>query len=385
MIAFEEEPPPQDDRDAPPLYLIENPHPSVTRIAAMAASAAAITAPLFVPVDHFFASCGREVPYLLKPFLIQRGFVLVSGANKHGKTWFMGYLAGECAARGLTVMFVEEEGSAETTRDRLQPFVRDGARLHISHRKGWRLDDERSVNRLIEEIKAVGAQVLCADPANMLHAHMRGNGEVPAEVLLSINRIINETGCTIVLALHTRKGESHDKNSKAEAQTMDIAGSYAWGAAADNVIQIRAVPNKDRVPGEVRIRIENPDTRNGEPFAPMTAIIKPGPYRADSIIFDKQESATAATLRKLLPLIPRLPGTDTIRVEDLRAAARIGMKACRAAVALGESEGTILRKKRKLGGLYRPDDRGLSVDAFSSRTESAVRQDEQLEGPSNEK
>src|SRR5207253_1581544 len=106
----------------------------------------------------------------------------VGGAPKNGKTWFLGWLAGEIATPGKVVMFVEEEGAKETLRERLQPFTQPGASIYVSHRKGWKLDDERSVNQLIQELKATGAHVLILDPLNQLHVQ-RKIGDVPAEVI----------------------------------------------------------------------------------------------------------------------------------------------------------------------------------------------------------
>src|SRR5207248_3636834 len=84
------------------------------------AKAAKEADPVFLPVDDFFATCGHRVEYILEPYIPKDGFVIVGGAPKHGKTWFLGWLAGEVSAAGKTVMFVEEEGSKETLRERLQ-------------------------------------------------------------------------------------------------------------------------------------------------------------------------------------------------------------------------------------------------------------------------
>src|SRR5205807_2090258 len=124
---------------------------------------------------------------------------------------------------------------------------------------------------------------LILDPLNQLHGHMRQIGDVPAEAIQAVQRIIRETGCAVILAHHTRKGESWNKNSNEEAQSADLAGSFAWAASADNIIQIKAVPVSERRPGEVRFYVENPDTRNGEPFAKRLALVKPGPYRSDAM------------------------------------------------------------------------------------------------------
>jgi KaiC/GvpD/RAD55 family RecA-like ATPase len=319
--------------------------------------------PLFLPIDDFFAKCGEGVEYILEPFLPKDGFVIVTGATKHGKTWFLGWLAGQIAAQGRTVLFIEEEGAKETLRERLQPFKSPGARIHVSHRKGWKLDDERSVNRLIEEIRAARAQVVILDPLNQLHSHARKIGEVPAEVIQAIQRVIAETGCAVILAAHTRKGESWNKDSDGEAQSADIAGSYAWAASADNIIQIKAVPNADRRPGEVRFFVENPDTRNGEPFARRLAVVRPGPFRPDSMTFTEPDSPAMKVLRELLPHVPA-DASEAISVENLRKAVRRGKSSVGPAVDLGVRTGALVRRV-KGGGVYRGESVGPSESSPS--------------------
>jgi len=307
--------------------------------------------PLFLAVDDFFVTCGQKVEYILEPYLPKDGFLIVDGPPKIGKTWFLGWLAGGIAALGHTVLFVEEEGSKETLRERLQPFKRPGARIHVAHRKGFKLDDDRSLNRLIEEIKAAGAGVVILDPLNQLHHHLRKIGDVPAEVILAIARIIRETGCAVILACHDRKGQSWDKNSNEEAQSADIAGSYAWAASADNIVAIKGVPNNERRPGEVRFYVSNPDTRNGEPFPRRLAIVKPGPYQPDSMTFVTPDCKDLKALRELWPHIPT-DVTEAISISDLRKESGKGQNVVQYGVTYGLRTQLLVRRV-KGGGVYR--------------------------------
>jgi hypothetical protein len=332
------------DATIPSGYLLEAPAMKTPEVAKH-------SEPLFLPVDNFFATCGQAVEYILDPYLPRNGFLIIDGPPKIGKTWFLGWLAGEIAAKGHTVMFIEEEGSKETLRERLQPFTRPGAGIHISHRKGWKLDDERSLNRLIEEIKAAGASVLILDPLNQLHSHLRKIGDVPAEVILAIARIIRETGCSVILACHDRKGLSWDKNSNEDAQAADIAGSFAWAASADNIIAIKGVPNAERRAGEVRFYVSNPDTRNGEPFERRLAVVLPGPYRPESMTFLAPENRDAKELRRLLPYLPNFP--EVISIKDLRDKASGRLENVGNAINHGIDFHLVGRRSGKGGGVYR--------------------------------
>jgi KaiC/GvpD/RAD55 family RecA-like ATPase len=310
----------------------------------------------------FFAQCGKRVEYILEPYLPKDGFLIVGGATKNGKTWFLGWLAGQIASAGKTVLFVEEEGPKETLRERLQPFLPPEAMayLHVAHRKGFKLDDAASVNRLIGEIKKVVARVLVLDPLNQLHRHMRQIGEVPAEVIQAIQRIIAETGCAVVLAHHNRKDESGNKESSDEVQSSSLAGSYAWAASADNIIQIKAVPNSERQHGEVRFYVENSDTRNGEPLPRRRAVVKPGPWRAgvDAMTFEELDSPAMKALRELWPVIPT-EVTDAMSVENLRKASGMGKARVQSGVDFGLGTHALVRRI-KGGGIYRAENVGPS-------------------------
>jgi hypothetical protein len=340
--------------------------------------AAKFSEPLFLPVEKFFATCGERVEYILDPYLPKDGFLIVGGAPKGGKTLFVAWLACEIAASGKCVMFVEEEGAKETLRERLQPFLTAGARLHVAHRKGFRLDDERSLSRLIEEIRAAGAHVLILDPLNQLHAHVRQIGDVPAEAVQAIQRIIRETGCAVILAHHTRKGMSWDTRSNEEAQSADLAGSFAWAASADNIIQIKSVPISERRHGEVRFYVENPDTRNGEPLPRRLAVVRVDARgEPDAMTFMEPESPDSRILAELLPFIPDTPEA-AIAVDAIREASGRGKATVQSAVKFGERTGLLVRRLNGRG-VYRVKNSGLGA-ASPMRSDAPRTSDSSLKG-----
>jgi AAA domain len=308
--------------------------------------------PLFEPVADFLARCGQAIDYILAPYVPRSGFVIVGGAPKSGKTWFLSWLACKISEAGRTVMFVEEEGAPETLRARLAPFLQPDSRIMVAHRRGVRLDDVVCVSTLVEALKASAADVLFLDPLTLLHSHNRQIGEVPAEVIQAIATIIRETGCAVVLAHHTRKGASWDKADSSDAQSADLAGSYAWAASADNIIQIKALPPARRSPGEVSFYVENPDTRNGEPFAKKIATVR---VEADgakaAMTFTEPEADRSKVLRALLPHVPAAPGVIT--VEDLRERAGMGKGRVQSAIDFGLETGELVRVPGKGGGVQR--------------------------------
>jgi len=341
--------------------------------------------PLSVPVEEFFAGCGKTIEYIVERYLPKESLLLIGGAPKHCKTWFAGFIAGEAMNAGHNVLFVEKEGSKETLKERLEPFLRPGAKgsLFVSHRKPFMLDNPNSVLWLIAEVKLRKAAVLVLDPLHYFHSHSRQPGDVPFEVISAIQQIISATGCAVVVLHHTRKPPTSSgrtpKNGAEEpgSASSDIVGSYAWAAAADNIVIVTKVKPEDRRPGEVRFFVTNTDTRNGEELPRQLVVVKPGPHGAeDSITFDDALSGVEEALEKLLQRIPVKPDAammpaEVITVDDLRKLSGLRKLVVTAAVKLGESQGRILRKSGKNGGVYRPEDRGPTVSGFSSRSGTA--------------
>src|SRR5262249_28653604 len=151
------------------------------------------------------------------------------------------WLAASVAAKGVVVLVVEEEGPREVLRDRLAPFLTPDVAaykdtLHIAHRKGFRLDNRRWVEALIADAKARRAGLIILDPFVQLHGRDENEQAQMAIVVQAVQHIMAETGAAVVLVHHTKKGDSWNKTSSAEAQSSDVRGSGVLVGAADTVI-----------------------------------------------------------------------------------------------------------------------------------------------------
>ena len=310
--------------------------------------------PLAIGVADFFATCDPAIEWLVEPFIFRRGFSLVVGAPKSGKTWFVAWLSATAAAAGKRVVFVEEEGAAEVLRDRLSPFVQPDPKafndnLRVAFRKGVRLDDPAVVEALIAECKDV--DVLVLDPFVSLHGKDENEQSEIGPVLRAIQQIISATGCAVVLVHHTRKTD-WDKGKKHGASSAEARGSGALVGSVDVVISLRSVPAKLRRPGEVRFFVENPDTRVGAPFGKRLAVLKlgvgVGTLEWEDIDEGEQENADGI-LRRALPSVSREPAC--ISQEALRDAVGVGKHRLAEAVALGIARGDL---KKLPKGLCRP-------------------------------
>ena len=330
----------------------------------------------FVTVGDFIASCADSIEYVCERFVPRGGFVFVIAAPKGGKTFFCGWLAADTAAKGMPVLFVEEEGTREVLRQRLTPFLGSDPslypkNLHIAWREGFRLDNAADVNRLIAAVKAKGAALLILDPLVQLHSGDENEQSSMRAVVQAVQHIISETGCAVVLVHHTRKGDSWVKSSTAEAQSADARGSGVFVGAADTIISLKAVPQNERRPGEVRFYVENPDSRMGEPFGRLMAVVD---LAGGPLMFLAPDAQNSAEIARLLPFIPYEP--EVITVDDLRDAAGGSAEKVRSAIKQGVGDGIVSRRSGKTGGVYRVKNGRLVGD---SRRESEPITDRRLD------
>ena len=166
------------------------------------------------------------------------------------------------------------------------------------------------------------------------------------------------------LSCNTGSSVHRARDSVCTAQRASShAGSFAWAASADNIIQIKGVPKSERRAGEARFYVENPDTRNGEPFPTRLAVVRVGAYGdLDAITFVEPECAAARDLRRLiLPCAPEPPGF--IPQADLIEEAGVGSDRGRSAIKYGLRTGELVRKRGKGGGLQRGKSRTIDMES----------------------
>jgi len=255
-------------------------------------------------------------------------------------------------------VFIEEEGSREALRDRLAPFLGDdasGARLDIAWRKGVRLDDPASLSRLITACK--GAALVVLDPLVELHGADENEQKEMGAVIRGINRLLSETGAAVVILHHTKKGDSWDPGKKGSALSSDARGSGVLVGAVDTVFSVKSVPPSQRVPGELRFVVENPDTRIGEPVPRRLAAVKlTGGVGSLEWLEDPDRPQTGGELQERLVAALSPDPAHALPPKPLREMLHVKMDRLEAAITLGFRDRRIAAGLR--GGLYRVGDPG---------------------------
>ncbi len=160
-------------------------------------------------------------------------------------------------------------------------------------------------------------------------------------VLSAIRQLITETGCAVLLVHHTRKGDSWNKSSRADAESADARGSSAIIGDVDHVIAVKALPVSKRKEGEVQFWVENPDTRLGAPFQKKLISIRleDGTFTEfdKAVLDDGGPDSTEELLTRIEPLVPDEP--QHITRDKLTKALHLRRATANEAIDLGIERG----------------------------------------------
>jgi hypothetical protein len=192
-----------------------------------------------------------EAVFLVDQGILPRGGrLLVTGAPKAGKSIFIENLALSIAAGipflhkfaiandGLTpghrVMLLDRELSKRSLFDRLDELI-DGRpgygaaeeKLIIDHDFRLRLDHEDAGQSLVNIIQANSAEVIILDTAYKFFTGDMENAKSVAKAFASLDYAIQETGVSVILTHHHRKGGG--QGARMEAPSPDqVMGSFLW-------------------------------------------------------------------------------------------------------------------------------------------------------------
>lgn len=195
----------------------------------------------------------EEATFLVQDLLPRAGRLLVSGAPKVGKSIFIENLALSIAAGvpflgkfqispnpnsksdGHRVILLDRELSERSLYDRLNALIdaRPGYscaddKLLIDHRIQVRLDEPGATSALVELVRQNAGDVLILDTAYKFFAGDLESSRAVKSALKTLDDVILETGVTVILTHHHRKGQQ-TKGGKDDAPHPDqVVGSFLW-------------------------------------------------------------------------------------------------------------------------------------------------------------
>ena len=179
--------------------------------------------------------------------LPKAGRLLISGAPKTGKSLLAEHLALSVASgipflhrfpvdEGRRVLLLDRELSQRALFDRLQAFItgRPGYRvgrenLLIDHEHQLRLDLKESYDPLSQLIEQNGVDVIILDTAYKFFQGDMESSSALMKVFETLDRVIANTGTSVVVTHHQRKKVSGQKRRDADIGDPDnVAGSFLW-------------------------------------------------------------------------------------------------------------------------------------------------------------
>lgn len=191
-----------------------------------------------------------EVEYTIKPLAPKGALTLLQGRPKSGKSVFALY-TGLCASIGiwtaglfeirrpLNVLLVEYEDAPLLIMKRLSRYAKGLGLdaysippnfLMCDYPELW-LDGEKHKQLLIDEIKRRSLDLVIIDTLSYVHNADDENGSADMKVVMgNLKRIAKESGVSIILIHHTKKG------SQESSVTEKARGSSAIAAAADVIL-----------------------------------------------------------------------------------------------------------------------------------------------------
>ena len=209
----------------------------------------------FIPATHFSVPPDED-RWLVDSLVGAQSVGVIGGAPKLGKSWFAAHIA-VAVASGLPcveqftvhdqgpVLMVSAEGPPWMPTDRLQhicghlDLALDDLAIKIMSHVVPRLDNAEDQARLLDEVGRHDAK-LVLDPLVHLHAGDENSSAGLAPVLNFLNVLRRQTGASIVLVHHVRKGAkgrggSRLRGSSALHGWLD-SGLYLGARGSDAVL-----------------------------------------------------------------------------------------------------------------------------------------------------
>ena len=189
-----------------------------------------------------------EAAFIVDHGILPRGGrLLISGAPKAGKSLLVEQMALSIASgipflhrfpidEPRRVLLLDRELSERALFDRLQAFTthRPGYKvgydnLLVDHDHHLRLDLKDSYGPASQLVEQNGADVIILDTAyKFFQGDMESSGAL-RKVFDTLDRLIQETGVSVVVTHHQRKKVSGQKRGQADVGDQDnVAGSFLW-------------------------------------------------------------------------------------------------------------------------------------------------------------
>jgi hypothetical protein len=184
---------------------------------------------LAVSLPDYLATQREPLQWVVPGLIPAKGFILLAGSQKVGKTWFGMQLA-LCLPAGRAflgretiqgpVISVLEEGTHEGTADRFRALARHHGTqpdTHLIVRRNVRTDRDDAWASLTHDIRLLRPVLTIIDPLVRIHRMDENKVNEMTPVMEEIQRL-TELGSAVLLVHHVSKGSGNESNVGAAAR-----------------------------------------------------------------------------------------------------------------------------------------------------------------------
>lgn len=197
----------------------------------------------------------QDVEWQVDKVLPKEGVLILGGRQGVGKSFLALDLCIELARGGGSwlnrfavnpgvALYIDEENGASLLKQRLKAMLKakgitkipEGLHLCIEH--NYKIDNEKSLEKLKKKIEKVNPQVIVMDSLRRFHNRNENDSGEVALLFDTIKRLARTYHCAFVILDHERK-PSNDSMGNIDPSSDDLRGSNDKGAAADAVINLK--------------------------------------------------------------------------------------------------------------------------------------------------
>ena len=208
-----------------------------------------------VSVSELLSDETPDVEWQVEKVLPKESVLILGGKQGVGKSFLALDLCIELANGGGswlnrfavnsgTALYVDEENGSALLKQRLKAMLKakgikasDSLQLCIEH--GYKLDNEKSVDRLKKKIEKVKPQVVVLDSLRRFHNRNENDSGEVSSLFDVLRKLARAYHCSFVVLDHERKPPADTRFVADEASSDDLRGSNDKGAAADAVLSLK--------------------------------------------------------------------------------------------------------------------------------------------------
>ncbi len=203
--------------------------------------------------------------------------VSIAGRSGHNKSWLaMGMACAMASGRPFLgcadfnvvqskVLYIENEASMSSVRERGYMLDFDAAKdnLYLAYiNKTLNLNDDKAVNKLYEQVKELGIEVIFVDPFISTAGGIESASADDIRAYFNRFRPFINDGLSVIFIDHVRKGDS----GQSGVNIMDLFGSQDKVGSADLVFMVQSKKKED---GSETIEISQMKCRLAQEYSPF--------------------------------------------------------------------------------------------------------------------